>query len=105
MAGPKCDMFLQRRNDISDGMGGYTTVWYEIKKIRGTLAIVDKWEKFVSDSIRVKSTHIFMADYDPSVVITEADRLRYKNEIYEIVFADDVAKREIFWSIYLKRFQ
>lgn len=103
MGGPKCTMFLQKKTDTSDGMGGYSTVWAETAKLSGTFTTVDKWEKFISDTVRTKVTHYFMTKYNPSLSITESDRMRNGSDIYEIVLVDNVALKGRFWEISLKK--
>lgn len=103
MAGPKATLKIQRKSEVSDGMGGFVTTWIDVAPIRGTLTNVERNEKFLSDSTRVMSTHYFMTRYNPNITITEADRLAFGTEIYEIVFVDNISKKNRHWEISLRK--
>lgn len=103
MAGPKATMFLQQYSQVSDGLGGFTSTWSEVAKLRGPFTTVDKWEKFISDATRTKVTHYFMPKYDRNISISESDRLRHGADIYEIILVDNVGLKNRFWEISLKK--
>lgn len=103
MAGPKALFKLQRKIETADGMGGFSAVWSNVAYLRGTLTIVERNEKFISDSTRVKSTHYFMTKYKAELAITEKDRLLFGLEVYEIVFVDNVAMQNRFYEISLRK--
>lgn len=103
MAGPKATFKLQRKTETSDGMGGFTSIWSNVASVRGTLTIVERNEKFISDSTRVKSTHYFMTKYKSELAITEKDSLTFGTDIFEITFVDNVAMQNRFYEISLRK--
>lgn len=105
MAGPKATFKLQRKIETSDGLGGFNSVWYNVANLRGTLTIVERSEKFISDASRVKSTHFFMTKYKNGLNITEKDRLNFGTDIYEIVFVDNIAMQNRFYEISLRKIE
>ncbi|MFA7287308.1 MAG: phage head closure protein [Melioribacteraceae bacterium] len=105
MPGPKATLELQRKTDVSDGMGGFTSVWYGKASLKGTFTSVDKWEKFIADSTKVKSTHWFHVRYQEGIVPTSKDRFRNGSEIYEIILVDNVALKNRFWEFFLAKIE
>lgn len=105
MAGPKATFKLQRKTETSDGMGGFTSIWYNVANLRGTLTIVERNEKFISDSTRIKSTHYFMTKYKAELSITEKDRLAFGTDIFEITFVDNISMQNRFWEISLRKIE
>lgn len=105
MAGPKATFKLQRKTETSDGMGGFTSIWSNVANLRGTLTIVERNEKFISDSTRVKSTHYFMTKYKAELSITEKDRLAFGTDIFEVTFCDNVGMQNRFFEISLRKIE
>lgn len=105
MVGTKVSVQIHRQTATSDGMGGQTTVWYGLKKIKGTLIAFKARERFVNDSTKVSSTHYFQCDFPKDVVITEKDRVfdMKTGDLYQINFVDNLANRDVTLSLELKK--
>lgn len=106
MAGPKAIFQIQRKTEVSDGMGGQTTVWTDVENLKGTLTRVEGWEKFIGDSTRVSTTYILMAKYKNGLNITTRDRIRREEKLYEIIAEpEDVALKNRFLQITLRKIE
>lgn len=103
MIGPKCTITIQRASETSDGMGGMTVTWSDLKELKGTLLAFKRNEFFTNNVVRAISTHFFTCKYPRDVTITEKDRVSYNSDIYEITFVDNPAERNINLVLDLKK--
>jgi len=103
MVGHKVKLEIHRQASVSDGMGGYTTSWYGIKALKGTLIAFKAKERFVNDSTKTISTHYFNCDFPKDIVVTEKDRAFCGGILYQINFVDNLANKNITLSLELKK--
>lgn len=103
MPGPKITLELQRKTETVNAVGSFTTVWYGVANLQGVFTTVDKWEKFVANSTKAKSTHWFNVRYQAGINPTVKDRFRYGSDIYEIVLVDNIALKNRFWEFFLSK--
>jgi len=92
---PKIKMILERSTEASDGGGGFTKTWTQLRVIKGTLTFGRGEERQKSGSEKVTSTHQFWAQkLSADFIITEKDRLKYIFKggfhIYDIVYVDPI---------------
>jgi len=78
---------FQRATEEDDGMGGQVTVWNDIPELTDVPCRIQPKagrERFVAGKETVFSTHrLFMQA--PTVEITEKDRVKFKDRIFDIV--------------------
>ena len=94
MIGRKTEMTLQRKTKTSDGMGGNTLVWADLKNIKGVitpLSSLREREFKVNDKLTVIATHYFFINYPYGIVITEEDVMILEDKTYEILYVEDIS--------------
>lgn len=110
MTGPKINLTLQTVTLTTNNAGNFTESWATVKTIKGSLTLTaerDTREKFFTDRNIVKSTHRFMFDYYQLLgsSITEADRFydSVNSDYYEILFINNIANKNRFYSVDLRK--
>lgn len=91
---------LQQVSGVSDGMGGFTPTWADIRELKGSLIYLKAKESFANNVTSTISTHFFQCDFPKDITVTEKDRLTHNGDIYEITLSENVSKRDI--SLYLE---
>ena len=92
--GPKVMLELQRisENDTSDGKGGTYQRHYGIRNIRGTLTSLSATERVRPDKDTVYATHRFVCNVQPGLTISEDDRFRKGERLFDIEFVNNAAE-------------
>jgi len=101
--GHKIRMMLQQVTEVSDGMGGFTPTWVDIRDLKGSLIYLRAREGYSNNVTSTVSTHFFQCIFPKDITVTEKDRLTYDGDIYEITFSEDVSKRGITLYLELKK--
>jgi SPP1 family predicted phage head-tail adaptor len=104
MMGPKISLILQRVTETDNSAGGYVWTWEDMMFLSGSLMSNSGQETIIHDKTEVRSTHIFYIDFPINVTITEKDRLKYGSRIFEILFCENVATKNIHLKIFLREF-
>jgi len=101
MIGKKTIVTIKQSTKVSDGMGSYTETWATLaSNLKGVLVarrVSDRFagERVSGGSTKVFSSHMFIFKKSLSLTITEANRLYDKNnDIYEIVFVNNIAMQD-----------
>ena len=99
--GPKIEVELQRYSSTDDGMGGYTQDWSGVRKITGVLVALNDTERMGPGMETVYSTHDFFCDYQVGLVITEKDRLRFGDRIFDIQSTEKIKEKKAMFQMSL----
>ena len=98
--GPKITLIVERYTDVSDGGGGSTRTWSQVRHIKGVLTYGRAFENTNVDRYTVRSTHQFWCVYlSGGFEITEKDRLRRIGKMggtryYDIVYVDPILEQK-----------
>lgn len=81
---------IERSVSTPNGMGGHTEAWSTHLDISGLLDLLSSGKYEIAARFQGKATHIFICKtgYD----ITDADRLKFNNNIYRILYVDEPFK-------------
>jgi SPP1 family predicted phage head-tail adaptor len=75
------DVVIQRKAQVSNGIGGFETTWNTHLTIKGKMRPLSGKEQLSADKMTVFATHkLYCALAD----ITEMDRVLFDGDIYEI---------------------
>lgn len=101
MRGPKIELILERYSTSSDGGGGLTKIWTQVRKISGMLTFVNPDERIRADK---ETTHIryqFWCHYIKGLNISTKDEFSKIGTSYRfrIVAVDDVLEQSKLWKI------
>jgi len=73
---------LQSMSRTPDSVGGYTESWADGVTFAGRLSLLSEVERMSDDKLTVFGSHKLYCD--PSVVITEADRIKLGTRVFEV---------------------
>lgn len=104
MRGPKTKLTLQRYSEASNGMGGFTHTWSDVKTIKGVLIAISGNERFSTSKETVYISHCFYCDYFDTA-ITERDRFLKGNRKFDIELINNVAEMDRNFEIALKEIE
>lgn len=91
LPGPKTTLTLQRRTEVRDSAGSYTTTWATVGTIKGVFYASGGDELVEHEKKTVRVTHGFICERQSTAMTpTESDRMLYGSQTYEIVFVDEV---------------
>ena len=91
--GPKVQLELQRISDSQDGMGGYDRKYYGVRNIRGTMVVLSASERVSADREAVYATHRFFCNFPVGLTISEDDRFRKGERVFDIEFINNAAEQ------------
>ena len=93
--GPKMQLELQRISEDSeeDGMGGTETRYYGVRNIRGTMVVLSASERVSADREAVYATHRFFCNFPVGLTISEDDRFRKGERVFDIEFINNAAEQ------------
>ena len=94
MLGKKTEMELRRKTEISDGMGGITTSWAGLRKIKGVLSTIRGDERLSSDKLTVISSHNFFIDFPIGETITAKDIFIKGTTEYKIIYINNMGNMQ-----------
>ena len=94
MLGKKTEMELRRKTEISDGMGGITTSWAGLRKIKGVLSTIRGDERLSSDKLTVISSHNFFIDFPIGETITAKDIFIKGTTTYKIIYINNMGNMQ-----------
>jgi head-tail adaptor len=94
MLGKKTEMELRRKTEISDGMGGITTSWAGLRKIKGTLSTIRGDERLSSDKLTVIASHNFYIDFPIGLTITAKDIFVKGTTEYKIIYPNNMGNMQ-----------
>jgi len=93
MIGHRILMILQRGTHAKSSRGVDTVTYSDIARIIGVLKPATGNEKLLADKLGKQITDTFVFDKVPGVTVTEGDRIRYGDKVYDIIWAKDVNSR------------
>lgn len=99
--GPKVSMRLKSCSETDDSIGGTTSVWINIKNIKGVLQNASGKEEFIIGKKTVIATHHFFCDYDKNTTITEKYKLSLGSRNFDIILVDNIDHIDKYLKIYL----
>lgn len=97
--GPKITLILERFSDVSDGGGGLTRTWAQIRHVNGVLTYAQAREEPSVGRETSRSTHQFWCRYmTGNFIITERDRFRRigkqdATRTYDIIYVDPILQQ------------
>ena len=94
MLGKKTEMELRRKTEVSDGMGGITTSWAGLRKIKGVLSTIRGDERLSSDKLTVISSHNFFIDFPIGETITAKDIFIKGTTTYKIIYINNMGNMQ-----------
>jgi len=94
MLGKKTEMELRRKTEVSDGMGGITTSWAGLRKIKGVLSTIRGDERLSSDKLTVISSHNFFIDFPIGETITAKDIFIKGTTEYKIIYINNMGNMQ-----------
>jgi len=94
MLGKKTEMELRRKTEVSDGMGGITTSWAGLRKIKGVLSTIRGDERLSSDKLTVISSHNFFIDFPIGETITSKDIFIKGTTTYKIIYINNMGNMQ-----------
>ena len=94
MIGKKTTMELRRWTGVSDGMGGITTSWAGLRKIKGVLSTIRGDERLSSDKLTVIADFNFYIDFPIGITIDEADIFQRGTTTYKIVYINNLGSNQ-----------
>ena len=102
MIGKKVTLILQRVTEThnSDGMGGLSEAWQDIKKFKGFLETYWGREELNRGRQTVNASHIIRCNYFKS--ISANDRIRYGGRLFDIVNVENCGEQGIYLKIYIQ---
>ena len=86
MLGKKTEMELRRKTEISDGMGGITTSWAGLRKIKGVLSTITGTEMLSEDKLTIIADFYWYIDYPVGIEIQEKDIFVKDTTTYKIIY-------------------
>lgn len=101
MTGPQTKLTLQSVTETSDGLGGVTESWQNVRIVSGVFVSNRGNETLSIGNKTVFATHFFFCDYSKSVTITEKNRFILGTRTFDILFVDDIGNQNIDLKIYL----
>ena len=87
-------MELRRKTEVSDGMGGITTSWAGLRKIKGVLSTIRGDERLSSDKLTVISSHNFFIDFPIGETITSKDIFIKGTTTYKIIYINNMGNMQ-----------
>ena len=94
MLGKKTEMELRRKTEVSDGMGGITTSWAGLRKIKGTLSTIRGDERLSADKLTVIASHNFYIDFPIGLTITAKDIFVKGTTTYKIIYPNNMGNMQ-----------
>ena len=95
MIGPKTTLTLQQWTQIPDGMGGFTHIHVNKRKMKGVLVSLTGNERYVTGKEEVFRTHRFMVDFPKGLTITEKDRFTLGIRTFDIQVVANTLEQNI----------
>ena len=92
--GAKTTMELRRKTEVSDGMGGITTSWAGLRKIKGVLSTIRGDERLSSDKLTVIASHNFFIDFPIGETITAKDIFIKGTTTYKIIYINNMGANQ-----------
>jgi len=102
--GPKTKIMLQRSTSVSDGMGGYTLTWADVKPYKGVFSILSDRERMMYGKKAEGAEYRFVLDDVFGHDITTSDRFENCGRIFEIVSKENPMNQDRFSIFMLKEF-
>ena len=90
MLGKKTEMELRRKTEISDGMGGITTSWAGLRKIKGVLSTITGTEMLSEDKLTIIADFYWYIDYPVGIEIQEKDIFVKDTTTYKIIYIQNI---------------
>lgn len=76
VAGPNTTLVLQKSTPTSDGAGGYTETWEDVRAIKGVLSPLTGQKQVIYDQLGVTATHSFVCEVQKGITFDEHYRFR-----------------------------
>lgn len=89
MTGAKKTVYVRRKTNVQNSIGGWDEKWSEIKLIVGTLTPPSGGRQVFYDREGVRVDREFYFKNIPGFSITEQDRIRHGEDVYRIRFVND----------------
>jgi len=92
--GRKTTLELRRKTEVSDGMGGITTSWAGLRKIKGVLSTITGDERLSSDKLTVIADFNFYIDFPIGLTITAKDIFIKGTTEYKIIYINNIGNMQ-----------
>lgn len=94
MRGSKVEMELRRETETSDGMGGYTLTWTNLRYVTGVLSTIRGAERLSADKLTVIADYYYFIDFPIGVTITEEDIFQYGTREFKIIHINNLGSNQ-----------
>jgi len=102
--GPKTTLMQQRSTSTSDGMGGYSLAWADVKARKGVYAVLNDRERMMYGKKAEGAQYKFILDDVFGHDITTSDRFENCGRIFEIIGKENPMNQDHFSIFFLKEF-
>lgn len=79
MIGPKVTLILQRVTKTSDGFGGYTETWSDLRYVTGVLVALRGEERIINGKEATEADFTFFCEFPIGTVFDEGDRFKFND--------------------------
>ena len=108
MVGKQTELIYQLPSETADSIGGFTTIWYGVRKIKGNLMLdmgINVFrEPFINDKKEIISNYVFVTRKIIGLSITSVGRFieEKTGRKFNIKISDNPAEIGFSQEIYLK---
>ncbi|NOR27600.1 MAG: hypothetical protein GQ540_03615 [Lutibacter sp.] len=96
---------LQSNSKVSDGMGGFTDSWIDVRELKGVFMNRKAKELFSNHSEKVSSNHYFSVKNMRDLYVDESFRFYYNSKVYEIVFISNPGEKKNITIFHLEKYE
>jgi len=86
-------IFIQGKTPIPDGEGGFIEDWGDLRQAWAKVEAIQARQRYQFQSVNVEATHRITVRGE--VVISEDNRIRFKNRAFEVKTVEDIDERGI----------